>query len=75
MSEIVNLNREQDACHGSKQQVRCRSRADRSDIVYLRAAQAYMLISMPTGTSRIFGVFQVIRVSRVVWRNVTQHRT
>ena len=25
-----------------------------------------MLISMPTGTSRIFGVFQVIRVSQVV---------
>lgn len=28
---------------------------------YFRAAQAYMLISMPTGTSTIFGVFQVIR--------------
>ena len=28
--------------------------------VYLREAQAYMLISMPTGTSTIFGVFQVI---------------
>jgi hypothetical protein len=27
---------------------------------YLRAAQAYMLISIPTGTSTIFGVFQVI---------------
>ena len=27
---------------------------------YLRAAQAYMLISMPTGTSTIFGVFQDI---------------
>jgi hypothetical protein len=27
---------------------------------YLRAAQAYMLISMPTGTSMIFGVFQDI---------------
>jgi hypothetical protein len=26
----------------------------------LRAAQAYMLISMPTGTSTIFGVFQDI---------------
>ena len=33
--------------------------------VYLRAAQAYMLISMPTGTSTIFGVFQVIQVSQV----------
>ena len=30
---------------------------------YLRAAQAYMLISMPTGTSTIFGVFQDIWVS------------
>jgi hypothetical protein len=29
---------------------------------YLRAAQAYMLISMPTCTSTIFGVFQVISV-------------
>lgn len=33
---------------------------------YLRAAQAYMLISMPTGTSTIFGVFQVIWVSQVM---------
>jgi len=30
---------------------------------YLRAAQAYMLISMPTGTSTILGVFQVIPTS------------
>jgi hypothetical protein len=30
-----------------------------------------MLISMPTGTSTIFGVFQVIRVSQVVRRDVT----
>jgi len=29
---------------------------------YLRAAQAYMLISMPTGTSTIFGVFQDISI-------------
>jgi hypothetical protein len=29
---------------------------------YLRSAQAYMLISIPTCTSMIFGVFQVIRV-------------
>ena len=36
------------------------SRADRPHAIYLRAAQAYMLISMPTGTSTIFGVFQVI---------------
>jgi hypothetical protein len=30
---------------------------------YLRAAQAYMLISMPTGTSTIFGAFQAIFLS------------
>jgi hypothetical protein len=35
-------------------------RAGQIASVYLRAAQAYMLISMPTGTSTIFGVFQVI---------------
>jgi hypothetical protein len=29
-------------------------------VAYLRVAQAYMLISMPTDTSTIFGVFQVI---------------
>jgi hypothetical protein len=38
------------------------SRAGRSDATYLRAAQAYMLISMPTSTSTIFGAFQVIDV-------------
>ena len=38
------------------------SRASRQWRSYLRAAQAYMLISMPTCTSTIFGVFQVIRV-------------
>jgi hypothetical protein len=37
--------------------------------LYLRAAQAYMLISMPTGTSTIFGVFQVIRVSQLARRD------
>jgi hypothetical protein len=31
---------------------------------YLREAQAYMLISMPTGTSTIFGAFQAIGVSQ-----------
>jgi hypothetical protein len=36
------------------------SRADRFDAAYLRVAQAYMLISMPTDTSAILGVFQVI---------------
>jgi hypothetical protein len=41
------------------------SRADRLDAVYLRAAQAYMLISMPTGTSTIFGAFQAIRFSQI----------
>jgi hypothetical protein len=29
----------------------------------LRAAHAYILISMPTGTSTIFGVFQAIWLS------------
>jgi hypothetical protein len=48
----------------------CRSRTDLFRRVYLRAAQAYMLISMPTGTSTIFGVFQLMRVSQVVWRDV-----
>src|ERR1700759_5352391 len=33
---------------------------DVSLTAYLRAAHAYMLISMPTGTSTIFGVFQAI---------------
>jgi hypothetical protein len=36
-----------------------------SNADYLRAAQAYMLISMPTGTSTIFGVFQVIPISQL----------
>jgi len=39
-------------------------------ICYLRAAQAYMLISMPTGTSTILGVFQVIPFSQAVWREL-----
>src|SRR2546428_3376506 len=40
-------------------------------VCYLRAAQAYMLISMPTGTSTIFGVFQLIRVSpKQCWHDI-----
>jgi hypothetical protein len=46
------------------------SRADRFDAVYLRAAQAYMLISMPTGTSTILGAFQVIPFSHEIWREL-----
>ena len=42
---------------------------------YLRAAQAYMLISMPTGTSTIFGVFQVIWVSHVMVQHSHRVRT
>jgi hypothetical protein len=38
---------------------------------YLRAAHAYMLISMPTGTSMIFGVFQAILALSFVWRTVS----
>lgn len=41
---------------------------DNEDAAYLRAAQAYMLISMPTGTSTIFGVFQAIAVSLPIAR-------
>jgi hypothetical protein len=32
-------------------------------LIYLRAANAYMLISMPTGTSTILGAFQAIWLS------------
>jgi hypothetical protein len=39
---------------------------------YLRAAQAYMLISMPTGTSMIFGVLQVISDLLSTGRRVAQ---
>jgi hypothetical protein len=39
------------------------SRAGRREVAYLRAVHAYMLISMPTGTSTIFGAFQVIDFS------------
>lgn len=46
------------------------SRAGRFDAVYLRTAQAYMLISMPTGTSTIFGVFQVTPSSQEIWREL-----
>src|ERR1043166_3808862 len=44
------------AAQGGPPPSKCESFAGR----YLRAAQAYMLISMPTGTSTIFGVFQDI---------------
>jgi len=44
------------------------SRAGRFETIYLRAAQAYMLISMPTGTSTIFGVFQLIPSSQEIRR-------
>jgi hypothetical protein len=53
----------QDACHGSTQELPIEP-GRRFDAVYLRAAQAYILISMPTGTSTIFGVFQVIPSSQ-----------
>ncbi len=57
-----------DACRGSKQEVASEARQIVSMLVYLRAAQAYMLISMPTSTSTIFGVFQVIGVSQALLR-------
>jgi hypothetical protein len=56
-----------------------RNRIDRagqivSNAVYLRAAQAYMLISMPTGTSTIFGVFQVIAFSQLAVARTSRRR-
>jgi hypothetical protein len=47
----------------ARKRVHLSSRADRPEAAYLRAAQAYMLISMPTDTSTIFGAFQAIRTS------------
>jgi hypothetical protein len=47
-------------CHARK--VTCVKRGDIA-VRYLRAAHAYMLISMPTGTSTIFGAFQAIWLS------------
>jgi hypothetical protein len=48
----------------------------RLDAIYLRAAQAYMLISMPTGTSTIFGVFQAMGASSFYCgANLAQPRT
>jgi hypothetical protein len=46
----------------SRPQVHLESKRQAMRSAYLRAAQAYMLISMPTGTSTIFGVFQAILV-------------
>ena len=46
------------------------SRREAVAAAYLRAAHAYMLISMPTGTSTIFGVFQAIS-----WRSLYTGRT
>jgi hypothetical protein len=47
-------------CHARKST--CVKRGDIA-VRYLRAAHAYMLISMPTGTSTIFGAFQAIWLS------------
>jgi hypothetical protein len=52
-----------DAPAAARKRVYLSSRADRPEAAYLRAAQAYMLISMPTDTSTIFGAFQAIRTS------------
>ena len=41
-------------------EIACRTGQVISIEAYLRAAQAYMLISMPTDTSTIFGAFQAI---------------
>jgi hypothetical protein len=44
----------------SRQEVHLKSKREAVAAAYLRTAHAYMLISMPTGTSTIFGVFQAI---------------
>jgi hypothetical protein len=44
----------------SRLEVHLRLKREALALAYLRAAHAYMLISMPTGTSTIFGVFQAI---------------
>jgi hypothetical protein len=60
---------------GRKAPVLGAAKSSRRDF-YLRAAQAYMLISMPTGTSTIFGVFQAIGVSSFYGgANLAQPRT
>jgi hypothetical protein len=46
-------------CAGSRYPPR-KHDLDVTPAIYLRAAHAYMLISMPTGTSTIFGAFQAI---------------
>jgi hypothetical protein len=44
----------------SRLQVHLRQKPEDVAAAYLRAAHAYILISMPTGTSTILGVFQAI---------------
>src|ERR1700761_8205585 len=65
-----NLKPESNVCHGSQHLT---AGAGQNASAYLRVAQTYMLISMPTCTSTIFGAFQVMRLSQVfvqsVWRN------
>ncbi len=53
--------------HGRNEKGRPRPSPFRSAEIndYLRVAQAYMLISMPTQTSAIFGVFQDMGVSLI----------
>ena len=53
---------EEDVCRGSMGGIAARAGQVALE-VYLREAQAYMLISMPTDTSTIFGVFQLIHFS------------
>jgi hypothetical protein len=62
------------ACRGSKSEDDFLNPADRPRSAYLRAAQAYMLISIPTETSTIFGAFQVIQSSMDFWRAVAPHQ-
>jgi hypothetical protein len=52
----------------SRLEVHLKSICEAVAAAYLRAAHAYMLISMPTGTSTILGVFQAILALLVVNR-------
>lgn len=71
----MNWRRTPKHCYGFDG-IRHRSRGRSSVLLaYLRVAQTYMLISMPTGTSTIFGAFQAIRVSPGIERDIAPGKT
>jgi hypothetical protein len=59
-SKVATSTRKPPRWGASRLEVHLKSKAEANAAAYLRAAHAYMLISMPTGTSTIFGVFQAI---------------